>query len=78
MFKDFTQQKFSFADIHIDPTTNSISRNNSVKRVEPKIILLLSYFAEHPNRVISREELMKAVWPNIIVGEEVVTRAILR
>jgi hypothetical protein len=36
----------------------------------------LNYFALHSNRVITREELLTNIWPNIIVSDEVITRAI--
>ena len=38
--------------------------------LRPKSFEVLTYFAQHPDRVISRDELLKVVWPNINVTDD--------
>jgi adenylate cyclase len=37
---------------------------------------LLRYLVENPDRLVTKEELLKAIWPNVVVGEEVLTRCV--
>lgn len=69
-------QDFSFADIQINSSLNTITKNGRTKRLEPKLILLLNYFALNTNRVIPREELHENLWSDVVVSDEVITRAI--
>jgi DNA-binding winged helix-turn-helix (wHTH) protein/tetratricopeptide (TPR) repeat protein len=39
-------------------------------RLRPKTFEMLRLFAANPGRVLSKQELMEAVWPNIHVGED--------
>ena len=44
--------------------------------LRPKSFEVLRYLTEHPGRVISKEELMAAVWPNVIVTDDSLIRCI--
>ncbi len=49
-------------DFHIDFATREVKvRNNDVK-LTPKEFDLLSYLAEHPNRVITHRTILAAIW----------------
>jgi len=37
---------------------------------------VLRYLVEHANRIVTKEELLKAVWPNVTVGDESLTKCI--
>ncbi|OEO32307.1 transcriptional regulator CadC [Devosia insulae DS-56] len=39
-------------------------------RLRPKTFEMLRLFAANPSRVLSKQELMEAVWPNVHVGED--------
>lgn len=69
-------QKFSFDGIVVDPNANAIYINSIEKRLEPKLIMLLCLFAAQGKQVISRKEITDAIWPNVVIGEESITRAI--
>lgn len=47
-------------------------------RVEPKVMDLLFTLAERPGEVLSREELMRAVWPGITVGEDALAQCVFK
>ena len=44
--------------------------------VEPKVFRLLIYLIENRNRLVRKQELLDKVWPNVVVTENALTRAI--
>jgi DNA-binding response OmpR family regulator len=59
-------QRSSFADVVLDFVTLEARRSGQLLEVTPKGFKLLQVLFEHPQRVMAREVLMRAVW-----GEEV-------
>jgi len=57
-----TMKAYKLADWAIYPETNGLVRGDSSKKLESRVMQMLVYFCENPNRVISRAELMEAVW----------------
>ena len=39
-------------------------------KLRPKTLAMLALFAANPGRVLSKQELMEAVWPNVHVGDD--------
>jgi len=70
------RQQFQFDRVIVNPSLNSITRNGVEKRIEPKVMALLCLFASNPMQVISRQDITEALWPDVVVGEETITRAI--
>jgi TolB-like protein/Tfp pilus assembly protein PilF len=60
----------------VDPSLNSMSCEGRTVRLEPKMMGVLLCMAEHPGQTLSKEQLFQAVWPNIVVTEDVLTRCI--
>jgi TolB-like protein len=60
----------------VDPSLNSMSCEGRTVRLEPKVMGVLLCLAEHPAETLSKEQLFQAVWPNIIVTEDVLKRCI--
>jgi adenylate cyclase len=60
----------------VDPSLNSMSSEGKTVRLEPKVMEVLLCLAEHPGETLSKEQLFQAVWPNIIVTEDVLKRCI--
>ena len=52
----------SFSPFRLDPASQQLWRGAEVVPLRPKAFLLLRYLAEHPERLVSQEELLKAVW----------------
>jgi TolB-like protein/DNA-binding winged helix-turn-helix (wHTH) protein len=65
-------------DWHVDPASNQLSRNGVTTRLEPKAIEVLVFLARRAGRVVAREELLSAVWPGVIVGDDALTQAIIK
>nr|WP_070961419.1 phosphate regulon transcriptional regulator PhoB [Hyphomonas sp. Mor2] len=49
-------------DIQIDRTTHRVTRDSKDIHLGPTEFRLLEYFAQHPGRVFSREQLLDGVW----------------
>ncbi len=61
-----------------DRTTNELGRAGDTVRIEPKAMEVLMVLAARAGRVVSREELLVAVWPGVVVGDEALTQSIIK
>jgi len=68
--------RFSFGDIIVDPNKVKLSKNAQPIECEPRVFELLVYFCQHPQKAISREELLAHVWSGRIVSHAAINRAI--
>ena len=55
---------------------NRVYSSNSSKSVEPKVMDVLAVLMRKQGQVVSRADIEDAVWPNAVIGEKVLTRAI--
>ncbi len=62
----------------VAPALNQISRAGESVRMEPKAIELLVFLAQRGGDVVSREELLTALWPGLIVGDNALTQAVTK
>ena len=60
-----------FPPFQLDPRSERLLRGSEVIPLRPKPFALLRYMVEHPGRLVSHEELRKAIWPATFVGEGV-------
>jgi len=60
----------------VDLAARTLAHASGVRRVSPKAMAVLEELIEADGAVVSREALIEAVWPNVVVGEEVLTHAI--
>ena len=60
----------------VAPELNSLERDGHSVHVEPKIMQVLVTLAERPGTVLSKEHILRQVWPETFVSEEVLTRSI--
>lgn len=63
-------------DAHVDFEANIINGRNGQQYVEPKIMRLLEFLTHNPNIVLSREDLITAVWGVDFGGDERLSRAV--
>ena len=70
------QEDFCIGEWRISPTLNLIARNGSRTRVEPKVMQVLVYLSEHAGNLVSKEQLISAVWPDTFVSDQALTTAI--
>lgn len=60
----------------VRPSLNIVSQNGTVSRVEPKIMQVLVCMASHPDSAVTKEEILKAVWPETFVSDDVLVRSV--
>lgn len=60
----------------VDPSTRSITADGHSKRISVKAMAVLTALVEADGDVVSRDALLTRVWPDVFVGEEVLTQAI--
>ena len=64
---------FVFCDQH-----QSLTHQGTVQQLEPILVALLAYFCQQPDKIISRDELVAAVWLGRTVTDSAVNRAITK
>ncbi|EJL6746993.1 TPA: lysine decarboxylation/transport transcriptional activator CadC [Vibrio alginolyticus] len=67
---------FQINDWVLSVDENKLYRQDREVAVEPRLINLLHFLAEHANEVFNREELIQYVWAGAIVTDQVVTQSI--
>ena len=60
---------YHFGPFALDPNKRALFRHSKPVALTPKAFDVLLYLAQNPNRVISKEELLKAVWAGSFVEE---------
>jgi predicted ATPase/DNA-binding winged helix-turn-helix (wHTH) protein len=63
-------------EVRLDFAAECIWRGASRFTLKAKAFAVLRYLAEHPGRVIPKDELLQAVWPGIVVSEWVLTTCV--
>jgi DNA-binding winged helix-turn-helix (wHTH) protein len=67
---------YSFLDFKVDLSTERLLRGSDEIKLRPKSFHVLSYMIEHHGRLVTREELLRAVWDDVVVTDESVTKCI--
>jgi DNA-binding winged helix-turn-helix (wHTH) protein/Tol biopolymer transport system component len=60
---------YRFDEFELDPSRRVLSRNESPVALTPKAFDVLSYLVLNPGRVVTKDELLKSVWPDSFVEE---------
>ena len=63
-------------DYLVDPSRNQITHFEQVQVLQPKMLSVLNLLAKHSGEVVSHEQLMTHVWPNIYVTTNTLQRCI--
>lgn len=64
---------FQFEDCVLDPQRVELRRDGAIVHLEKQVFDVLVYLVEHRERVVSKHELLDAVWGNRFVGDSAVT-----
>ncbi len=59
-----------FGEFTLDPGRGCLLKNGVEIKLRPKVYETLKYLVEHPGRLISKQELMQAVWPDAFVTDD--------
>src|SRR5690242_9666389 len=67
---------YSFDTFTIDTSRRVLLLSAEVLPLTPRIFDTLVYLVEHCDRVVTKEELLKAIWPNVFVEENNLVQSI--
>lgn len=67
---------FAFADVEIDARAHRLSRGGREIAVEPKAFAVLLEFLAHPDQLLTRDQLLDAVWGHSFVTPATLNRII--
>ena len=68
--------RLRFDDYSLDVARHELWRGSEPVVVEPQVFDLLAYLVQHPERVVTRDELLQAVWDGRIVSESAITNRV--
>ena len=58
---------YRFGPFVLDPAQRAVTREGAPVPLTRKGFELLLYLVQHPNRIVTKQDLMKAVWPDTFV-----------
>ena len=67
---------YRFGPFLLDGSSYRLARDGDPIPLSPKIIDLLLYLAARPSTLVSKDELFKALWPDVAVTDNALTQAI--
>jgi DNA-binding winged helix-turn-helix (wHTH) protein/tetratricopeptide (TPR) repeat protein len=65
-----------FGGLELDLALFELRRGGKAVKMEPRVFDVLAYLVEHRDRVVSKEELIGALWPGEAVSDSVLPRCI--
>src|SRR5215468_927878 len=68
------QDSFQFEGYTLDMRRGCLRAGDREIELRPKSFEMLCYLVENPGRLIPKEELIKALWPNTTAGDESLAR----
>jgi TolB-like protein len=68
--------RYLFEDYALDTDRRELSRGGTLVAIEPQVFDLLAYLVEHGDRVVTKDDLLKAVWKGRFVSESALTTRI--
>ena len=60
----------------VHPSLNTLSENGTTARIEPKVMQVLVCLASQPGVAVTKDEILKTVWADTFVSEDVLIRSI--
>jgi len=72
----FTHSPLRFEGYVLDATRRSLRQGDRTVDLRPKSFDVLRYLAENAGRIVPKDEIMRAVWFDVVVTDESLTRCI--
>lgn len=67
---------YRFGPFMLDPASYRLLKDGDVVALSPKIIDLLLYLVARPSALATKDELFKALWPDVAVTDNALTQAV--
>ena len=65
-----------FGPFELDEASRVVTCARQEVPLQPRVFDLLVYLVRNSSRVVSKEELLEAIWPNVIVTDNSLQRAV--
>jgi DNA-binding winged helix-turn-helix (wHTH) protein len=73
---EIARKVFRFEEFTLDVMRRSLRQGNEDVQLRPKSFDVLCYLVENAGRPLSKDEIIAAAWPKVIVTDESLTRCI--
>ena len=70
------EQRLTFGRYVLDQRRGVLLLDGREVVLRPKTFAVLCFLVQHPDRLISKEELLAAVWPNLVVTDDTLVQSI--
>jgi DNA-binding winged helix-turn-helix (wHTH) protein len=67
---------FVFNEFELDPARRELRVDGNPRQLQPQVFDLLLYLVENRERVVPKRELLDTLWPETIVTESSIQRAV--
>jgi DNA-binding winged helix-turn-helix (wHTH) protein/TolB-like protein len=71
-----TAEDFRLGDWLVQPSLDRVSRGSQVASLQPRFMDLLVFLAQRPGKVVSKDDILQAVWGREFVAEGTLTHAV--
>ena len=72
----FNGKRFHFSAFCLDPDASELTRDGSIITLTPTLFEALLYLVQRPDQIVTRSELLDAIWPDRIVEDANVSQTI--
>ena len=70
------EESYRFGPFMVDPAAYTLRRAGEPVPLSPRPFDLLLYLLRHPARLVTKDELLNALWPNVAVTENTLMQAV--
>jgi eukaryotic-like serine/threonine-protein kinase len=70
------RESYEFGPFRVDPEKETLLRGDEPVPLQPKTFQILLVLIRHPQQLVSKYDLMKAVWPDTFVEEANLSRSV--
>src|SRR5262247_2678270 len=63
--------RITFGDFEFDPSTGDVHSSSGLVQLTPKALELLGYLTSRAGRLVTKRELLDALWPDVFVTDGV-------
>ena len=67
---------FAVGEFQVDRSSGTLAGKHGQQRLEPKVMDLLVLLASRGGRVVPRDDIMAALWPGLVVGDDSLARTV--
>jgi len=67
---------YHFGPFALDATAFRLTKDGEPLAASPKVLDLLRYLLDRPSALVTKDDLFKAIWPDVIVSDNALTQAV--